>query len=120
MVDMQDGQLTATSAEDYIIEEHHEPEKAVVTMVSPPIASPGQPVTLLGRNLSSVNTVGLYAMGAGYYTARPTATTDSSAKFQVPSNAFPGGKYPIYISVVSVDGGGLKPTNKTLEILKIG
>lgn len=109
------GQETATSVEEYIVEETEHHGRPNVLSVTPPTALPGSQVTLRGKNLNEVKAVSLAVVIEGkrysYVAPNPT-TTDTTVIFRVPVEVH-SGTYPISITMTS---GTRLPTSRTLTI----
>jgi hypothetical protein len=109
MIDMQDGQLTATSAERYEVEQPGQTHKPVVT-VCPTTAAVGETVTLRGRRLGRPD---VEQMMLGIKQILNPTLTDTSIRFTIPDNMQLGRQ------VVKLKGnntGGFESMNKYIDV----
>jgi hypothetical protein len=110
-IQMPEGDLSATSEDEYTVEEPDTTHQPVITNVQPDNANRGDRVTLRGRTLQFIDKL---RVGQTQVTTM-TASSDTSVQFTVPMNT-PDGDHQI--SVWSKNDFGWKMTPRRLTVPK--
>jgi len=118
MIDTDDGEtLDAQSATDY--DPHGgvpENQRPVVTGISRTSAAPRERVTLKGRNLGHVTSVG-FDVGAGYRVALTPGPQPTYVAFTVPDDVTPS-EHPYQLFIKTQSSGGFLRTNQALTVIR--